>query len=422
MTRTATSKLGAYVAAAAIGMVASLVLGRPELAVVAAPFVVLLAAGFSSAPAPEYRVRIGTDHPAAVEGERLQIRIAIECIQPAVRAEAWMSLPQGLRAEGDGSVPIEAQAGQRQRITIPVACERWGAYMLGDLIIRGEDRFGLFRYEAGYQTQLALKVYPRADTLRVTPRPSRTLPLFGNLVSRERGEGIELSEVRPFTSGDRVRSINWRAGARRGGIWVTDRSPERNADVVIFLDAFSDLRAGDHSILEHAVRAASSVAQALLAERNRVGLIGFGGVLRLLVPGMGRQLYQIVDALLDTKIMLSYAWKGVDVIPARSLPPRALVVAVSPLLDERSVQALLDLRGRGFDLAVLEIPPEPFVRTSESDAERLAFRVWRMQRASLRHRFERLGVAFASWSGDEPLDRAMEEVELFRRHARLARA
>ena len=39
-------------------------------------------------------------------------------------------------------------------------------------------------------------------------------------------------------------------------------------------------------------------------------------------------------------------------IPRRTLPPSALVIALSPLLDPRSVGALLDLRARGFDLAV----------------------------------------------------------------------
>ena len=43
------------------------------------------------------------------------------------------------------------------------------------------------------------------------------------------------------------------------------------------------------------------------------------------------------------------------------MPPKALVVALTPLLDDRVVRALLDLRGRGFDLVVLEISPLPFV-------------------------------------------------------------
>ena len=69
------------------------------------------------------------------------------------------------------------------------------------------------------------------------------------------------------------------------------------------------------------------------------------------------QLYRIVDSLLDTEIVLNYAWKDLDVIPRRTLPPKALVIALTPLLDERAAGALIDLRARGFDLAIVEISP-----------------------------------------------------------------
>ena len=44
-------------------------------------------------------------------------------------------------------------------------------------------------------------------------------------------------------------------------------------------------------------------------------------------------------------------------MPGHLLPARALVIALSPLLDERSIGALLDLRARGYDLVVVEISP-----------------------------------------------------------------
>ena len=54
MTRAATPKLGAYAALAGAGLLAALVLGRPELAALAAPFAVLLVVGLSLAVVPEF--------------------------------------------------------------------------------------------------------------------------------------------------------------------------------------------------------------------------------------------------------------------------------------------------------------------------------------------------------------------------------
>jgi hypothetical protein len=133
------------------------------------------------------------------------------------------------------------------------------------------------------------------------------------------------------------------------------------------------------------------------------------------------QHYRILDALLDTEIVLSYYWHAIDLIPRRTLPPKALVVALTPLLDERSVGALLDLRARGFDLAVVDVSPVPFTRVPSGSLDRLAYRIWGLRRDAQRHRFERAGVAVAEWTRGADLQVVLEEVSGFRRRARHAR-
>src|SRR5439155_1333429 len=180
----------------------------------------------------------------------------------------------------------------------------------------------------------ALKVYPREEALRRLVRPLETQPYSGDEVSRRRGEGIEFADMRPFAFGDPLRHINWRASARRGQLWVNERHPERNTDVVIFLDTFAEARRGSTGTLDLALRAAATLTARYVRRRDRVGFVSFGGVLRWLQPGTGlAQLYRMVDALLDTEIWLNYAWKDLDVVPARTLPPQALVIALTPLLD-----------------------------------------------------------------------------------------
>ena len=192
---------------------------------------------------------------------------------------------------------------------------------------------------------------------------------------------MEFADLRLFAPGDRVRSINWRASARRDELVVNERHPERNADVILFLDTFADARAGGRSTLDLAVRATATLAARYLERRDRVGLVSFGGVLRWLTPGMGStQRYRIVDALLESEIVFNYAWKDVSVIPARVLPPQALVVAVTPLLDDRAVEALADLRARRYDLAIVEVSPIGFTEPGESESDQLAHRLWVLRR------------------------------------------
>jgi uncharacterized protein (DUF58 family) len=254
-------------------------------------------------------------------------------------------------------------------------------------------------------------------------RPHDTQVFLDNYVARERGDGIEFADLRPFVPGDRVRHVNWRASARRQRLWVNQHHPERNADVVVFVDSFAEARRGRASTLDFNVRAAASLIAAYLREKDRVGFVSFGGVLNWLLPGTGTiQLYRIVDAMLDTQVVLSYAWKAIDVIPPRTLPPHALIIALTPMLDERSVNVLLDIRRRGFDLAVIEISVEHGPLQRPDELHGLARRLWRLQREAVRGRFERVGVPVAVWDENSTLLEAVEEVRAFRRLAGSARA
>ena len=110
-----------------------------------------------------------------------------------------------------------------------------------------------------------------------------------------------------------------------------------------------------------------------------------------------------------------------NVIPARTLPPRALVVAVTPLLDERSVAALVDLRGRGHDLVVLELSPEPYVEPGEvTRAMRSPFASGAFSAVSCALASSGSAVAVSTLLPETSLEEALEEVRAYRRHARLA--
>jgi len=280
----------------------------------------------------------------------------------------------------------------------------------------------MFQHETVADRRHPLKVYPTQEAVRSLLRPTETQVFSGNHVARQKAEGIEFADIRQFVAGDRIRHVNWRATARRGELWVNEHHAERNADVVIFLDVFAEARRGGRSTLDPALRAAASLAARYLRQRDRVGFVSFGGTLNWLLPSTGvRQLYSIVDAMLDTEIVLSYAWRDLVVIPRRTLPPQALVLALTPLLDDRAATALLDLRSRGFDLVVIEISPVELVAQRRGDAHEIALRLWRLRRDAVRGRFERAGVPVAVWDDESSLAVALEEVDAFRRHGRTSR-
>ena len=122
-----------------------------------------------------------------------------------------------------------------------------------------------------------------------------------------------------------------------------------------------------------------------LERRDRVGLVGFGGVLRWLHPGMGlSQRYRLIETMLETGVEPTYTWRDVNLIPARILPPKALVLGLTPLIDPRFIAALSDLRARGFDVVVVEVDPIPLVEAGSTKIEELSYRLWVLEREVLR--------------------------------------
>lgn len=417
-----TARLLAYPWLVAGLLLTGLATGRPEVVAAVAPLMSVLLFGLLVSRRPRLAPPRVTLLPERVlEGETAAVRVELAIPRGLDALEVGLALPVDVQMHGTPNPGVLRRLTAHQAVTLQVRTLRWGAHDLGQVRVRAFDALRLWRLGARFRVgEATLRAYPRTEQLHGLVRPARTHVYAGNRVARVHGEGIEFADLRPHAPGDRPRSVNWRASARRGALWVNQRHPERNVDVILLLDTFTPVGPAGADSLAQMVRGSASLAGAWLRSHDRVGIIGFGGVLRWLEVGGGlRHAYRLVDALLDTQIVFSYAWKGIDVVPVRLLPPHALIVALTPLLDPRAVSALLELRGRGFDLAVLEMEAEAFLPSPGSESDALARRIWRLDREALRSRFMQAGAAVAAWVEGEALEPVVAEVEAWRRRARL---
>jgi uncharacterized protein (DUF58 family) len=423
VTRRGSPRVQGYAFLAAVGLVSALALRRPELAVVAAPFALLLTLGTRLARDPQVEIDFALEAERTLEGLDIGAELTVRAQSSVDRLDLLLELPDGVEVvEGEPGVAVRLRAGEEKTIPLRVRCTTWGLHGVGMIEARARDPLRLVVWEDRLDRLQEIKTYPRPETLNTILAPVETQAFSGSEVSRVKGDGIEYADIREYVPGDRLRAINWRASARRGSLIVNERHPERNTDVVLFVDSFADVRGTDRSTLEDAVRAAATLATRYLERRDRVGLVAFGGILSWLRPGMGvTQRYRLIETLLETGVAPTYTWRDVNLIPPRILPPKSLVVALTPLVDTRFVTALENLRARGFDLVVVEIDPVVLVEPGRSEIEGLAYRLWLLEREVLRERLARLGIGIARWSDEMSLEAAIEGVRTYRRHARLAR-
>jgi uncharacterized protein (DUF58 family) len=298
-------------------------------------------------------------------------------------------------------VVIGEQAAQARWVLRPHA---WGRHLLCTVRVR-------CRTQGAGQADLTLRppvaeIFPHPPPARATLLPTDLLRRIGDHTAAAPGAGIEFFGIRDYQPGDRLRDVNWAVSSRRGRPFVNQRAALRAADLVVMVDAFSDVGPPGDTTLDVAVRGAAGLATAYLRTGDRVGVVVLGGVLKWLAPSPGnRQFFRIVEMAFGMRFP-SEVTPDLERVPRTALPPRALVVLFSPLLDRRAISAVTDLRQRGVALVVVDVlrhepPAEPRMPIST-----LAVRLWRLDRAALRDSLGRLGVPVLAWDSATGLEGA----------------
>jgi uncharacterized protein (DUF58 family) len=408
---------------AAAGLLLAVVTRRPELAGLAAPALLLLGAGRATRGGLPGRltVRVGLTSTRIYEGEPAAVDVVVSDVAPD-EAAPTAAAPSGAAAStgaegagvarcdtrwalepGRGIEPGSATAVNGQAARFTFAIDRWGKRKLGTVTLTLHDRWRLTEGRVEYALP-TIDCYPSPAIQRTEVVLSKLPNRLGEHRARVPGDGTEFTGVREFVPGDRQRAINWPASTRLGRLQVNTFAAERSQDVVLLVDATSDVGEPGRSALDLGLRGASGAARAYLAARDRVGVITYqwGGA-HWLAPSLGRrQVYRIVDALLqsDTGFARGAVFSR---LPRAALPPGALVVAFSPLLDGRFVETLRDMRERGFTLIVVDVlNAEPPRRRGFAD--NAARRIWTLEQQAIRFSLRELGVPVVPWDGITPLD------------------
>ncbi|GIH72915.1 DUF58 domain-containing protein [Sphaerimonospora thailandensis] len=224
---------------AALSAVAVLFAPRPGLAVagfamlIAALVVIdLLLAGSVRA------LRFGRDGERLVRlGRSTEIGLIVE--NPGSRRvrgvlrDAWPP-SAGARPR---QVRFAVPSGERRRLITTLAPTRRGDREAVTVTVRSLGPLGLAGRQGAHRVPWSVRVLPPFLSRRHLPsRLARLQELEGNHPALVRGQGTEFDSLREYVVGDDVRSIDWRATARRADVVVRTWRPERDRRVLIVLD------------------------------------------------------------------------------------------------------------------------------------------------------------------------------------------
>jgi uncharacterized protein (DUF58 family) len=387
-----------------LGVIAAVTTGHADLLLLAAPALAALAVSQGRGGPGTLSLAAATSAARCFEGEPVQLTVTLAA--PRVLDEVWFGLDLegtvSLLEEPREQTVVHADRAEARWLLRPGV---WGRRVPATLRVR-------CRYGGIWQADLelapaALEIFPHPPPARAWLVPADLRRRIGEHASRTAGGGIEFAGIREYLPGDRLRDVNWAVSSRRGRLHTNQRAVECAADLVVMIDGFAEVGPPGESTIDVAVRGAAAVATAYLRAGDRVGAVVLGGLLRWLSPGAGNaQFYRIAEMVFDVRTE-SVVTPDLDRIPRTAMPPGALVILFSPLLDERSLGAVADLRERGFSLVVVDVLRHQPPVIARSQVSALALRLWRLDRAAVRGSLAGLGVPVVTWDNDDGLDSAL---------------
>src|SRR3954471_4343808 len=333
---------------------------------------------------PKVHVHAEPGSQRCFESEEMRLTMWAVAESADVTVGLTVETVDGMRLE-----TVEPVSPQRQ--TVAVTADRWGRYPIiarVTAVARGGLVLG-----TGVVDAADVFVFPLASPQSTSLPRTELLDRLGTHLTRRIGPGVEYADVRRYVPGDQLRTVNWPVSARRGHLHVTERLTDRAADVVVLIDGYPQPPGPATDATDRIVRGAVQVVQSALRSGDRAGIVALGGRRpRWLGADIGRrQFYRILDAVLTAG---DFETTPGTLAPRAALPPGAIVIAFSTLLDTEFALALIDLRKRGHTVVAVDVlEGAPF---EEAD-DKLIARMWSLQRSFMYRDMGTIGVDVLSW-------------------------
>ncbi|AGB26172.1 hypothetical protein Mycsm_06008 [Mycobacterium sp. JS623] len=257
--------------------------------------------------------------------------------------------------------PVNVDAGQQVRLVTQLRPVRRGDQRSALVTARSIGPLGLAGRQGSHRVPWQIRIMPPFLSRKHLPaRLAKLRELEGMTPVLIRGQGTEFDSLREYVIGDDVRSIDWRATARRGDVVVRTWRPERDRRVVIVLDTGRtsagrvgvDPTASDPGgwpRLDWSMDAALLLAALAARAGDHVDFIAHDRVTRSSVHNASRTelLAQLVEAMapLEPALVESDA--------------RAMVAAVRRRIRQRALVVLLtDLNASALDEGLMAVLPQ----------------------------------------------------------------
>ena len=183
---------------------------------------------------------------------------------------------------------IQLKSKERKEISYTLRPVERGEYHFGDIILFVTSLLGLVSRRFKIRAASMVPVFPSFMHIRKYELLSKaTLQSeSGNKRMRKIGHSMEFEQVMEYVQGADVRTLNWKASARKGALMVNTYTDEKSQQVYCIIDKGRLMKMPFEglTLLDFAINSCLAVSNVCLNKQDRVGLITFSNKIGQILP------------------------------------------------------------------------------------------------------------------------------------------
>ncbi len=174
---------------------------------------------------------------------------------------------------------LRFKAKEQKTIEYKLKPTERGAYHFGNILIFVKSLLGLVMRKQQVEAEVTVPVYPSFMQLRKYELLSQTTiqSEHGNKRMRKIGHSMEFEQIKDYVQGDDMRSLNWKATARKGMLMVNNFTDEKSQQVYCIIDKgrLMKMPFKNLTLLDYAINSTLVLSNVCLQKQDRVGLLTF---------------------------------------------------------------------------------------------------------------------------------------------------
>lgn len=172
---------------------------------------------------------------------------------------------------------------QQDKISYIIKPVQRGEYNFGNIHLMTRTPLGFLSRRFTSEAEVMIPVYPAFMQLyKYEILSNATIKNeMGSRRMRKIGQSMEFEQIKEYVTGDDIRTLNWKASARKGNLMINNYMDERSQQIYSIIDKgrlmkmpFSGL-----TLLDYAINSCLVLSNVCLKKQDKVGVISFSNML-----------------------------------------------------------------------------------------------------------------------------------------------